>query len=91
MIPMLAAIQIRRGPRANARAKRMPIWIPLFLIWLLLAPVALLLLVLAFIMCPWVGVNPFKLVARVWAVLWALGGTSIYVDNHSGLVSIRII
>ena len=85
MIPCVATVRIRT--RQN-RAFRF--WIPLGLLWLLLLPVVLLLLPLAFIACLAGRVDPFQAGAIFWQVLSSLNGTDVEVAGDGASVAIHI-
>jgi len=81
MIPITSTVRIRDG--------RHQFWIPLFLVWLLLLPVAILLLPLFFIACLIVRVNPFRAISVLWEILTALKGTDVAVDDGHCSVLVR--
>lgn len=81
MIPLNSTLRFR-----NQRGFHM--WIPLFLVWLLLLPFALLMLPLIFIGCLVFAVNPFRAIAAFWRLVAALKGTNIEVDQPDCYVSI---
>lgn len=92
MIPMLAILRIRRaaGPdREKAWALSLPI--PLFLIWLLLAPLVLVLLPLAICCCLIMRINPWQAISSLWGVLYALRGVWLEVDNPRGFLGVRVL
>lgn len=82
MIPLTSTLRI-----SNQHGFR--ISVPLFIVWLLLIPVALFLLPFFFVGCLFVRVNPFKAIALVWQVIAALKGTNIEVDEPGCYVSVR--
>jgi len=86
MIPFTAIIRIE-----NKQGRGLRYWIiPLFLVWLLLLPIALLLLPLFFVVCLVGRVNPFQALATFWRIFIALKGTHVEVEDsrRSVLVSI---
>jgi len=85
MIPMFAIIRFGR-----TSSRRSHIWIPLFLIWLVLAPVVIVLLPIAFAACLIVRINPFRACAVIWACLSATRGTHIEVDTRTASFLIQI-
>ena len=86
MIPLFAIVRIARRSGRNIR-----LWLPLFLIWLLLAPLVLVLLPFLFAYCLFcVRINPFRACARIWGVLSALRGTHIEVTTQQDAVLVRI-
>jgi hypothetical protein len=86
MIPMFAVIRFARNS-----SKRPHIWIPLFLIWLLLAPLVIVLLPLAFIACLIMRINPFRACAVIWGCLSATRGMHIEVDTRRASFLIHIV
>jgi hypothetical protein len=87
MIPMVGVISVRRWPRSRS----FRLWIPLFLLWLVLLPFALLALPLLLIVCLIRRVNPFEAIATLWHILVALKDTHIEIDNRNALVLVRIL
>jgi uncharacterized membrane protein len=86
MIPFVAVVSLR-----NQDSRTFRLWIPLFLIWLLLLPLAVLLSPFVFIACLFCRVNPFRGVAVVWQILNALADTNIEVEHRSAGVSFHIL
>jgi len=86
MIPFVAVVSLR-----NQESRTFRLWIPLFLIWLLLLPLAVLLSPFVFIACLFCRVNPFRGVAVVWLILNALADTNIEVEHRSAGVSFHIL
>ena len=66
-------------------------WIPLFLLWLLLLPFALLILPVLFVVCVVVDVDPFRAVAAVLGVLGGLRDSRIQVDAAEASVFVHVI
>lgn len=84
--PMLAIVHIlptrmRRGIR---------LWVPLFLVWLLLLPFILVLLPVYFVTCAVIDVAPFKTLGVIFAVLGSLGGTHVEVESPKAAVLIHV-
>jgi hypothetical protein len=67
------------------------LWLPLTLLFLLLAPFALLLIPLAYWMPRPRGVSPARAVFALGAVLLSLGGTAIDIQTPRAVVRIKII
>ena len=86
MIPFVAVVSLR-----NQESRTFRLWIPLFLIWLLLLPLAVLLSPFIFIACLFCRVNPFHGVAVIWQILNALADTNIEVEHRSAGMSFRIL
>lgn len=87
MIPMMGVISVNHWPRSRS----FRLWIPLFLLWLLLLPLAVLAFPVLLIVCLIAGVNPFEVIATFWNILSGLRDTHIEVDNREALVLIRIL
>jgi uncharacterized membrane protein len=86
MIPFVAVVSLR-----NQESRTFRLWIPLFLLWLLLLPLALLLTPFVFIACALCRVNPFRAVAVLWQILWALNDTEFEVEHRSAGMSFHIL
>jgi len=86
MIPFVAVVSLSRQ---NSRTFRL--WIPLFLVWLLLLPLTILLSPCLFIACVACRVNPFRGVAVVWQILSALAHTEVGVEHRSAGMSFHIL
>ena len=87
MIPLVGVVSVRRWPRSRS----FRLWIPLFLLWVLLLPWVLLALPVLFIVCLISGVNPFQAMAAFWGILAGFRDTHIEIDNRDALVLIRIL
>ncbi len=75
MIPLVAVVNVR-----GKESRRLRLWIPLILVWLLLVPLALLLSPVIFIECLACRVNPFRALSVLWQVLTALSHTEFELD-----------
>jgi hypothetical protein len=89
MIPLFAVVRIstRKYP---SRGNGLRLWIPLFLIWLLLLPLVLVLSPLAILALLVLRVHPFRAFAVFWQTLTGLTGTHIEVSAPDALVYVRI-
>jgi uncharacterized membrane protein len=85
MIPFVAVVSLR-----NQESRTFRLWIPLFLIWLLLLPVGVLLSPFIFIACLICRVNPFRGIAVMWQIVWALNDTELEVEHRSAGMSFHI-
>jgi hypothetical protein len=82
MIPLLATFRY-----SNSRRRLTLYGIPLFLVWLLILPFAILALPLVFIGCLALKVNPFRMILGVWNVLTSLRGTHVeFADGQDSLL-----
>jgi hypothetical protein len=83
----------RLRPPAELQPHRtvLRLWLPLTLIFLLLAPFALLLSPLIYLAPRPYGARPFATVLGVGALLLSLGGTVVHVETPEALVRIKIV
>jgi uncharacterized membrane protein len=86
MIPFVAMVTVR-----GRESRTFRLWVPLFLVWLLLVPFALLLSPLISIVCLACRVNPLRAFIVIWQVLAALSHTECAVDHGSAGVSVYIL
>jgi hypothetical protein len=87
--------EARAAERPVARPVRPPtvvrLWLPLTVLFLLLAPFALLLTpLLYFVPRPW-RLSPLATVLAVGGLLLALGGTDIDIRTHDAIVRLKIV
>jgi uncharacterized membrane protein len=87
MIPCFAVIQVE-NPYWHHRLR---IWLPIFLVWFLLLPLAPLLLLIMAAICLVGGVNPLRAIAAFWRILCALPGTQVQVRRGANHVHARIL
>jgi hypothetical protein len=64
--------------------------VPLWLVWILLLPLAIVILPLLLFVCLMRLMDPWRVVSVFWAILRALKGTEVEVDDRSHLVAINI-
>ncbi|HEX4197738.1 MAG TPA: hypothetical protein VHZ26_09865 [Caulobacteraceae bacterium] len=86
MIPVFAIVQI--APR---RGRRIRLWLPLFLVWLLLAVLGLLLSPLILIGCLIARLNPFAVIWSLARVFAALAGVNIEISSPDASVLVRVV
>ena len=86
MIPLLLTVRI-----GGAGSRGVPLWVPLFLVWLLLLPLALLLVPLFLVGCLIGMLNPFRVLWVFWGILNGARGTSVEAANGRHAVLIRIV
>jgi hypothetical protein len=86
MIPLLAVVHVR-----NKRGPGLHLWVPLFLLWLLLAPAILLLSPLILVACLVGRVDPLRALSVVWQVCAGLTNTYIEVSHPGVSVLIRVV
>lgn len=87
MIPMVGVISVNHWPRSRS----FRLWIPIFLLWLLLLPLAVLAFPVLLIVCLIAQVNPFSVIATFWGILGGLRDTHIEVNNRDALILVRIL
>lgn len=86
MIPFVAVVSLR-----NEESRTFRLWVPLFLIWLLLLPLAVVLSPFIFVACLFCRVNPFRGVAVIWQILNALADTDLQVEHRTAGMSFHIL
>jgi len=86
MIPLVAVVRLR-----NEDSRTFRLWIPLFLVWLLLLPLGVLLSPFIFIACLVCQVNPIRGVAVMWQILNALADTNVEVEHRTAGFSFHIV
>jgi hypothetical protein len=84
MIPLFAVVHVAH-PKGEIR-----IWAPLFILWLLVLPFALVLWPLVFAALALAGLNPIRVSGAGLAVLCALPGVHIQVESPAARVLVRI-
>jgi len=86
VIPFVAVVSLR-----NQESRTFRLWIPLFLMWMLLVPLGILLspfVFIGFLVC---RVNPFRGIAAIWQILIALADTRLEVEHRSAGLSFHIL
>jgi hypothetical protein len=86
MIPFVAMVTVR-----GSESRTFRLWVPLFLVWLLLIPLAILLSPVIFIVCLACRMNPLRGFVAIWQVLAALSHTECAVDHGSAGVSVYVL
>ena len=86
MIPLVATVR-----RETETGTRLWIPLPLFLLWVLLLPFAVLLLPVLFVACLASRVNPFRALWRLWQVLAALRTIRVEVALHRSSIRVQLI
>ena len=86
MIGSMVTIAIRKkvGPGI------VHIGFPLWAVWLLLLPLAILALPVLLLICLVRLIDPYRVISIFWGMLRALKGTEVEVDDRSRLVAISI-
>jgi hypothetical protein len=93
----------RRGPRRRpgqrplqgrtrpAERFALRLWIPLVLVWALLAPFLILLSPLIIVGLAIMRVEPFRAIGVAFAILHGLGGTQVDVETDDAFIKIHLI
>ena len=87
MPPLVATVHIL----PNVARREIRLWVPLFLVWLLLLPFAVVLLPVYFVVCAVVDIRPFATLGAVFAVLGNLSGTHVEVASQSASIFIHVL
>jgi hypothetical protein len=85
MIPVAGAVGV-----GDCRVHGFRLSIPFFLLWIVLAPLLLLLVPVLFIACLCARVDPFQANGALFQILAALRGTHVEVINDSVSVLVNI-
>ena len=86
MIPFFAVVSVQ-----PQHGRRIRLWLPLFLVWLLLLVLAIILSPLIVIACLIARLNPILTVWRLIGVFVAMAGTDIEVQAPDAHVVVRVI
>ena len=86
MIPLWMTIRVR-----SANGRHIALYLPVFLIWLVVMPLAALLTPLGLMWCLRWRVNPIYAASAAWALLGASRGTAIEVEHPGAAVCVRIV
>jgi hypothetical protein len=74
----------------SASHRKLRLWMPLLLIWVLLLPFLLALLPVYFVTCAVLDLRPFKTLGAFFMVLASLGGTHLEVCTPRASVFVHI-
>ena len=85
MIPLFVILRIHAHGH-----RKFGLWLPLFLVWLLLLPLAILLLAIFVIGCIIARMNPWRVFVAGWQLLTGLRGTHIEFEQEQNKVLLRI-
>jgi hypothetical protein len=86
MIPLVAIVQVH-----PSHGRRIRLWLPLFLVWLLLVVLGLVLSPLILIACLIARLNPFAAIWGLIGVFVAMAGTDIEVEAPEATIIVRVI
>jgi hypothetical protein len=92
MIPVTASVRVRWWSHSPAgrQQRRIHLWIPLFLVWILLMPLLLVLLPIVALVCQLVRVEAHCFYAAAWDILSSLRHTLVEVNSPEMEVRIRL-
>ncbi len=89
MIPLVASvhIQVRRGEQ-----RRLRLWlpVPIVIVWLLLLPIAVVLLPVFVVACLAVRLRPLRTLSVIWGVLSALAGTEFALQHGESAIHVHL-
>ena len=86
MIPVLLVLRIRHD-----RGRTFRLYLPLFLVWVLLAPFALVALVVLCVIAQVRGVPPHRVPAMLWQLTCGLRGLHADVDSPGSSVFVKVV
>lgn len=86
MIPMLLVLRIRQD-----RGRTVRLYVPLFLVWVLLAPFALVALVVLCVIAPLRGIAPHRAPVLVWQLTCGLRGLHVDIDSPEACVFVKVM
>ena len=87
MIPMVGVMALRIEPKG----RRWWIPLPLFLLWLILLPLAIVLVPVVIVVCAIVDINPFQAIGTAWQLLAGLRNIRVDVQTREADVHVRLI
>ncbi|MBS0411664.1 MAG: hypothetical protein JSR86_17235 [Proteobacteria bacterium] len=85
MIPLVLTVRVLAQGERPTR-----VWLPLFLIWILLAPLLVIIVPVVMVLGALSGINPFSALSRLGAVFCALSGTHVEVEAPDASVFVHI-
>ena len=85
MIPLVMVLRVH-----TVKGRGVRLWLPLFLLWLLVLPLLILLLPFYLAFCAVVRVDALRGIAACWSVLSATSGTHIEVDTPRAFVFMHV-
>jgi hypothetical protein len=86
MPPLLMQIHI-----ASRQGRNLRLWVPLFLLWVLLLPFAVVLLPALFIVCAVADIDPVGAISTVMSIIAGLSGTHVEVDTPNAFLFFHIL
>ena len=89
MIPWAAFVYVEWWTRSH-RNHRFSLWIPLFVIWLLLLSLVLVLFPVLAVACLVLRINVFRLYSTAWAILTGLRRTRVEVRTATTKILVNV-
>jgi hypothetical protein len=86
MIPLFAMIGFR-----TARRRTFRLWLPLFLVWLLLLPLVLVLFPFFLVGCLILDLNAFKAIVAGWKLMAGMRGMHVEVNDPKNYILLRLV
>ena len=86
MIPLMAHVVVE-----PEHGRPIRLWLPLFLVWLLLVVLGLILSPLILLACLIARLNPFQAIWGLVSVFVAMAGTHIEVQSPDAMILVRVI
>jgi hypothetical protein len=86
MPPLLIRIRVK-----NAQGRAFNLWIPLFLLWLLLAPFAIVVLPVFLVLSLVLDFDPLRALSTAGGLLVGINGTHVEVDRPDGFVFVHFL
>jgi hypothetical protein len=87
---MMPPLVVRLHVEGLRDGRRFRLWLPLFLIWLVILPFALVTLPVVALVLALLGHNPLRPFVAFWDVLCALPGSHVEVRGRDALVFLHI-
>lgn len=86
MIPSVALVHVEQPS-----GRGIHLWLPLFLLWIVLLILLPLILLLVLVYCAVGQVSPWRAIMALGSVVWSLGGTDVRVTAEGRRVTVRIV
>lgn len=86
MIPTLALVHVEQPS-----GRSFHLWLPLFLLWIVLLILSPLILLLVLVYCLAARVSPWQAIVVLGSVAWSLRGTDVRVAAEGRRVTVRIL
>jgi len=85
MLPLIARVRV-----VNRSGRWVRLWIPLFLVWLLLLPFALILMPVLLVVWVVADVDPWPALRSIWNFLSGFSGTNVEVAAPDASVFVHV-